>query len=61
MKTAVKLDLKIKLLNEEMGQLMNTQEEPLQHHTVMAYLTSVASLLLYNTNQDSIEMQKDLL
>ncbi len=60
MQTAVKLDLKIKLLNEEMGQMMNTQE-PLQHHTVMAYLTSVASLLLYNTNQDSTEMQKDLL
>jgi len=26
MQTAVKLDLKIKLLNEEMGQMMNIQE-----------------------------------
>jgi len=49
MQTAVKLDLKIKLLNEEMGQMMNIQE-PLQHHTVMAYLASVANLVLYNTN-----------
>lgn len=55
MEKAIKLDLKIKLLNEEIGQFVSVKQ-PLKHHMLIAYLASLSNLLQFKTDPFSLEV-----